>query len=589
MATNEIPRTVADFETQLSTAISVGATTFSLSSATDDDDVALPSGRYCFTVDNGSSNKEYLIGDLSGTSVTSAVSVSRQGAESVGAVRTHRVGASVIITDFAVIQRVADILRGALTLDGSAPLAYDSQPSLSSQEQLATVGYVLGIVSGGTVNFDNQIVGGTAGETLVSPNLIYFKPSDQRWWKVDADDTTTFDQRFIGVAQGSATAGNAVSVLLSGIATNFSGLTPGSDYYASNTAGDISTSEGTYSVLVGTAVSATSLFFDGGGKDAPTFYEKQALAGTFGVPSSINKYITERGISNGTTDQSQTTQNATTALGESDATGKRVKLAQAFIPTDSILKSVNLNKQADTGSFVGTVTISIQADSAGAPSGVALATKTITSALWLVYPTGDFLVQFSTELAVTTAATYWIVIETSTTSDANHPNLGTNSAGGYASGLFKRNNTTDGWVTVSGVDLYFKTNEGFGLKALQATSTGFLPTQAIKGAYKVGIASSATVVHGLGKVPSLIEAWKGNASTQYGAFAYGVYDVANNAYALDGFQYNEAASGAPAPSTSAICYTFDTTSTGTTVTVTAVDENVVVFSNAYGGGYKIVA
>jgi len=95
------PKVIADFETQLSTAIAVGATTFSLSSATDDDGVALPSGFYYFTIDNGQSNKEYVSGTLSGTSVTGVSTVSRQGVETSGAARAHRVGASVIITDFA--------------------------------------------------------------------------------------------------------------------------------------------------------------------------------------------------------------------------------------------------------------------------------------------------------------------------------------------------------------------------------------------------------------------------------------------------------------------------------------------------------
>lgn len=102
------PKIVADFEVQLSTAISVGATSFSLSSIIDDDGVTIPNGLYYFTVDNGSSNKEYLSGTVTGTAVTSVVSVSRQGAETSGAVRAHRVGASVIITDFATYKKYLD-------------------------------------------------------------------------------------------------------------------------------------------------------------------------------------------------------------------------------------------------------------------------------------------------------------------------------------------------------------------------------------------------------------------------------------------------------------------------------------------------
>jgi len=102
------PKIIADFETQLATAVAVGGTSFTLTSATDDDGVALPSGLYYFTVDNGSNQKEYLSGTLSGTTVSSVVSVSRQGVETSGAVRAHRVGASVIISDWATYKKYID-------------------------------------------------------------------------------------------------------------------------------------------------------------------------------------------------------------------------------------------------------------------------------------------------------------------------------------------------------------------------------------------------------------------------------------------------------------------------------------------------
>ena len=102
------PKIIADFETQLATALSVGSTSFTIASATDDDGVALPAGLYYFTVDNASTQKEYFAGTLSGTSVTGVLSVSRQGVETSGAARAHRIGASVIITDFATYKKYMD-------------------------------------------------------------------------------------------------------------------------------------------------------------------------------------------------------------------------------------------------------------------------------------------------------------------------------------------------------------------------------------------------------------------------------------------------------------------------------------------------
>lgn len=175
-------------------------------------------------------------------------------------------------------------------------------------------------------------------------------------------------------------------------------------------------------------------------------------------------------------DQSQTTQDTTTQVGEANATSKKNKLAQSFIPEHPLIRGVTLYKSADTGSFSGTVTISLQADSGGAPSGSALATQTITNAQWLLIPTGVFSVAFSAEYSTTVGSTYWIVIATSTSDTSNHPNIGANSAGGYANGVCKYNNTTDGWVTNGALDLYFKTLEGI-ISQIPTTGTnGLLPT-----------------------------------------------------------------------------------------------------------------
>lgn len=117
------PIIVADFETQLSSAIAVGGTSFTLSSIIDDDGVSLPGGLYYFTLDNGSSVKEYLTGTLSGSTVSTVKSVSRQGVETTGAARAHRVGASVIITDFATYKKYIDNIAIAGTVAATPSVA----------------------------------------------------------------------------------------------------------------------------------------------------------------------------------------------------------------------------------------------------------------------------------------------------------------------------------------------------------------------------------------------------------------------------------------------------------------------------------
>lgn len=183
---------------------------------------------------------------------------------------------------------------------------------------------------------------------------------------------------------------------------------------------------------------------------------------------------------NANADQSQLTQNATTKVGEANATTKQNKLAQSFTTTVTRMKGVILYKSADTGSFTGTVTIALQANSSGSPSGSNLASITLSNANWLRIPVGAFEVPFSAEYdSLTISTLYWIVISTSTSDNSNHPNLGTNSAGGYASGSAKYNNTTDGWVAIATIDLYFSTIIGTIGAALIGDSSGRLPTNAL--------------------------------------------------------------------------------------------------------------
>lgn len=123
---------IADFETQLATKIAVGGTSLTLLSATDDDGVALPAGRYFFTIDGDNSLKEHIAATLSGTSLTAIKTVSRQGAETSGVLRAHRIGAKIKITDFGHLDAMKDLLAGSVGFNAATPLKYDgaSTPTL---------------------------------------------------------------------------------------------------------------------------------------------------------------------------------------------------------------------------------------------------------------------------------------------------------------------------------------------------------------------------------------------------------------------------------------------------------------------------
>ena len=69
-------------------------------------------------------------------------------------------------------------------------------------------------------------------------------------------------------------------------------MTVGATQYASNTAGELSETPGTYEVTVGIAKSATQLYFMPRYNQQLTEDQQDALAGTSGSPSSSNKYVT---------------------------------------------------------------------------------------------------------------------------------------------------------------------------------------------------------------------------------------------------------------------------------------------------------
>lgn len=277
--TQLLPKIVANFSTSLAAAMATGATTGTLQSATDSDGVALPAGRYFLTIDRDNGSLEFISCSLSGTALTNIKTVSVQGTETSGTARPHRVGANVIISDFAVLKMMLNLLDGTTKFDAATPLEYDGTVSLSTNNQIATVGYVLGVVTGGTVNFSTQSVTGLAGETVVAGNIVYFKESDQRWWLADADVSATFDQVRLGVAASAGSAGNTITVVQSGPAAYFSGLTAGTKYYLSNTAGGVSSSVGTTTVFIGVATSTTTIYFAPQSIYWPTKLEKDAIAG----------------------------------------------------------------------------------------------------------------------------------------------------------------------------------------------------------------------------------------------------------------------------------------------------------------------
>lgn len=126
------------------------------------------------------------------------------------------------------------------------------------------------------------------------------------------------------------------------------------------------------------------------------------------------------------------------------------KVAQSFTITATTLARLEtfIKRVASTGTYAGTVTLAIQADTAGSPSGSNLTSTTISAANWNALSTSaDICPWTSTLTSLALATTYWLVISSSTTDDANYANVTYDNAGAY--GVLK---TYDGaaWNTQTG-------------------------------------------------------------------------------------------------------------------------------------------
>lgn len=286
-------RLAADLELSLAAAVTVGQTTATLSSAADSDGVALPSGKYGFTVDGDNSAKEYIVCDLVGTALTNVVNITRQGATTVapGFANYHRVGATVTITDWAILSRMLKNLDGTTGFDSGTALKYDGQPGLSDPTAIPTVQYVLDTVNGGPVSLNATVVAGDAGENVADGDWVYYDVSDGEWYKTDADITAKCLGVQIGKARGAGTNGNPITggIFIAGLET-VGTYVAATTYYLSNTAGALATSAGTNSVVVGVGDANGDLLLR---KLTPSQTDAAQGGSTFGTPSGGNKFITQ--------------------------------------------------------------------------------------------------------------------------------------------------------------------------------------------------------------------------------------------------------------------------------------------------------
>ena len=189
----------------------------------------------------------------------------------------HAGGSTIVFSNTAAFHE-----RFTVADEDEAVTGYWDFPTPVDDENPATKKYVDDIALGGSTSINRIVLQGNAGQDVVEGEILYQKVSDSEWYKADANDTATIFGVQLGVAQGAGSNGNAIAggILIYGKASNFTGLTANSNYYLSDTAGAISTSAGTYSVLVGLAISTTEINIDFRKPGEPTAYVTTSAGAT---------------------------------------------------------------------------------------------------------------------------------------------------------------------------------------------------------------------------------------------------------------------------------------------------------------------
>ena len=188
-----IPTVVALFETTLASKITSSATSMTLTSGTDKSGDSL-SGYLCFVIDEGSASEEFVCGTASGTSVSSMIRGIDpvDGDEEVSSLKKeHRRGASVKISNYPQLGIISRIINGDETLPNK--LTYASQPTISSDQDLATKKYADDLAIAGAPDITTSVKGiaelattaetligtstGSTGAFLVVPNSLFNQTS----------------------------------------------------------------------------------------------------------------------------------------------------------------------------------------------------------------------------------------------------------------------------------------------------------------------------------------------------------------------------------------------------------------------------
>lgn len=130
-------------------------------------------------------------------------------------------------------------------------------------------------------------VTGIAGEALSAGDVVYLSTSDGHWFKADADAAaSSTTAKFVGMVQSAIASGDSGSIRILGRVTGLTALSVGSTYYASGTAGALTSSAPANARVIGVADSTTTILIDpnpGSTFETLTVTNTATMGGTLGV------------------------------------------------------------------------------------------------------------------------------------------------------------------------------------------------------------------------------------------------------------------------------------------------------------------
>lgn len=179
--------------------------------------------------------------------------------------------ATTTLQGLSELATAAEITSGTATGGTGAPLTVtpDALEDSKYGQQIPTASQKAGLAGDASPSASNPYTTRNrtmkAGETIsgaTTPVPVFQNKTDNEYYICDGNDTAKM--KFLGFALTNANNGEDIEVQFSGIVSGFTGLSEGEKYYLSDTAGAISTTIGTYEVLVGIAISETQLLIQKG-------------------------------------------------------------------------------------------------------------------------------------------------------------------------------------------------------------------------------------------------------------------------------------------------------------------------------------